>query len=210
MNSEVWLKRIEAALKLDWPYQGRDKRIRAMPKARPQSIASAVLATIGFTKTGTQPGPHLLLTLRSQEVESHRGQISFPGGVLDPGETHEAGALREAEEELGLRADQIRLLGRLPQLTIPTSGFHVTPLVGHLLSNFEEIELQPHRAEVEEAFWVPLEELLRPEIAQTELYRIGEVDYPMPVFYWGPHRIWGATAAMIRNLLDRLDQVQGE
>jgi len=162
----------------------------------------------GFENFREERTPHLLFTVRSQEVESHKGQISFLGGVIDPGEEAEAAALREAREELGLNPHDIQVIGRLPELPTLTTGFRITPVVGVLKRDMSQIEFHPHPPEVEQAFWVPLDELLKPKSRKMETYRSGEVNYPTPVFYWEGKRIWGATAVMIWNLLERIDVVK--
>src|SRR5438034_10163113 len=74
--------------------------------------------------------PHIVLTVRADALGRHGGQVSLPGGVLDPGETFEQAALREADEEVGLPWDQVRVLGALTPLDIPVSGFRLHPIVG--------------------------------------------------------------------------------
>ncbi|MGE6109001.1 CoA pyrophosphatase [Aeromonas sobria] len=142
-------------------------------------------------------GLHLLLTERSRHLRHHAGEISFPGGRQDPeDESLYRTALRETEEEIGVPASQIRLLGHLPRL--PTvSQFEVLPVVGLLDPHYR---LGLNEDEVSAAFEVPLHHLLDPAryISMT-LQRQGRRD----TLYWIPwqHRyIWGATASMIRQL----------
>ena len=208
-SQKEWITTIETALKLDWPYTGRrGGSVRLPPRpADEKSVAAAVLVTLGFSSASPEE-PQLLLTVRSQQVESHKGQISFLGGVVDDGETIDEAALREAEEELGLSRKQIRLLGKLPELPTLTTGFRIHPVVGVMTVALEKITFQPQPNEVEEAFWVPLEKLILPESRKMEKYRVGAVDYPTPAFYWGGHRIWGATAAIIWNLLERVEELE--
>ena len=144
--------------------------------------------------------------MRSLDVETHKGQISFPGGIIEGGESAPEAALREAEEELGLVRSQVRLLGELPELSTFTTGFRVLPHVGVLEAPYLEVALNPQRSEVAEAFWIPFAELFRPEVRKLEMFRAGNVNWPMPTFYWNEKRVWGATGAMLWNLTERWEK----
>ena len=102
--------------------------------------------------------PSVLLTLRSPRLSSHAGQVSFPGGRMEPGETPEAAAVREAAEEVGLDPRLPELIGRLPEHLTGT-GYHVTPVVALLPA---PLVLTPDPAEVAEAFELPLSTVLDP------------------------------------------------
>jgi 8-oxo-dGTP pyrophosphatase MutT (NUDIX family) len=149
-------------------------------------------------------GLHLVYTVRKGDLQDHAGQISFPGGSLDPsdGSLLET-ALREAEEEIDLSRDLVEVVGELEEMYIPPSNFRVSPFVG-LLPPGAEMVIAPD--EVEEIFTVSLKELLAPETFRRALWRRDGRDYEVPVFAVGnPRReIWGATAAMTAALLARL------
>jgi 8-oxo-dGTP pyrophosphatase MutT (NUDIX family) len=149
-------------------------------------------------------GLHLVYTVRKGDLQDHAGQISFPGGGLDPsdGSLLET-ALREAEEEIDLSRDLVEVVGELEEMYIPPSNFRVSPFVG-LLPPGAEMVIAPD--EVEEIFTVSLKELLAPESFRRALWRRDGRDYEVPVFAVGnPRReIWGATAAMTAALLARL------
>jgi 8-oxo-dGTP pyrophosphatase MutT (NUDIX family) len=163
--------------------------------------------------------PHLLLTQRTQHLSSHAGQIAFPGGKVDPNDQSvEHAALREAEEEVGLTAEHVEVLGQLPSYITGTS-FHITPVVALVSPNHT---LQTNAYEVEFAFEVPLSFLMDPanhRLHQWENNGIQRQWYSMP---YRPattklshgsndsndsndsnpeteYFIWGATAGMIRN-----------
>ena len=161
--------------------------------------AASVLIPI----VGRAGGPTVLLTERTEHLSSHAGQVAFPGGRQDPedGSPVET-ALREAEEEIGLHRSFIDVVSDLPPYLTGT-GYQVTPVVGLVRDGFELILQQD---EVAEAFEVPLRFLMDPR--HHELRRVrweagDRVFYSMP---WRPHAlgreyfIWGATAAMLRNL----------
>ena len=140
--------------------------------------------------------PTVLLTLRSARLNSHAGQVSFPGGRTEPGESPEQAALREAQEEVGLDPAMPEILGRLPTLLTGT-GYLVTPVVALLRPPFT-LNNQPE--EVDEAFEYPLAQLLDP--AAPELRR-QEFRGRMREFWVWPHErhyIWGATASMLVTL----------
>jgi 8-oxo-dGTP pyrophosphatase MutT (NUDIX family) len=147
----------------------------------------------------TDRGLRLLLTKRSSRLRHHPGQVAFPGGKRDEGETPEAAALREAQEEVGLPKGHARVLGRLPAHETVT-GFAVTPVVAHVAP----FEFRPEPDEVEEAFTVPLSHVLDPANYAVERRRWrGEWRryYAVP---WGPYYVWGATARILRGLADRM------
>jgi 8-oxo-dGTP pyrophosphatase MutT (NUDIX family) len=142
------------------------------------------------------PAPTVLLTLRSGHLSSHAGQVSFPGGRIENGETPEAAALREAAEEVGLDPRLPELVGRLPDHLTGT-GFRVTPIVGLVPP---PLNLTPDPGEVEEPFELPLSVVLDPAAPER---RSAEFRGRHRTFWVWPHErhyIWGATAAMLVNL----------
>jgi 8-oxo-dGTP pyrophosphatase MutT (NUDIX family) len=142
-------------------------------------------------------GVTVLLTQRTRHLHDHAGQISFPGGRVDEGDTDRiATALREAAEETGIAPGAVQIIGALPDWDIPT-GFRVTPVVGWIEP---PIELVPDPFEVAEVFEVPLAFLLDPanhERHSDEINGRRRNYYAMP--YQG-HYIWGATAGMLHTL----------
>lgn len=139
-------------------------------------------------------GPTLLFTQRTAHLHDHAGQISFPGGRVDDGDADRvATALREAEEETGLEARRVEVLGRLPDFDIQT-GFRVTPVVGWIEP---PIDLKPDPFEVADMFEVPLAFFLDPANHRRHSVDFeGRVRnyYSMP---YGERNIWGATAGML-------------
>jgi len=146
-------------------------------------------------------GLTLLLTRRTDHLHDHPGQISFPGGRVDAGDTSPtATALREAEEEIGLPPQRIQLLGELP-LYRTITGFEVTPVVG-LVTPPLELALDPF--EVAEAFEVPLSFLLDPANRQRHAVEVRGRKREYWAMPYGGYYIWGATAGMIVTLARRL------
>lgn len=140
----------------------------------------------------------LLMTKRSDEVEHHKGQISFPGGAADTGDRNiVATALRETEEEIGLQAGQIEILGPYDDHATPT-GFVITPIVGYI-RNLPP--LVPREKEVVEILEVPVSLFLDP--AKERMVQLVRHGTKVDVYFYdfGKHEIWGATARISRDFL---------
>lgn len=143
--------------------------------------------------------PHILFTKRPSHLRRHAGQISFPGGARDAEDaTPLATALREAREELDIPPASVDVLGTLDEIPTPTE-FRVQPYVGALPS---DVVVRPSVDEVEVVLEVPLPHLLRPNAYRTERLPFQGREYDIYFFDYGAHTIWGATAHILRNLMD--------
>lgn len=140
----------------------------------------------------------LTLTLRSHDID-HGGQISFPGGRADNDETPVETALREANEEIGIKPKDIHVIGQLSDLYVSHSNNLVTPIVGFTK---QRPDFQINPAEVEEVFAVELASLLHKKNLTIEDWDLRSHTYKVP--YWDIHRVplWGATAMMLNELLE--------
>lgn len=173
-----------------------------------------VLAAEGFRRAGVlmplvlgAGGADLLFTRRTDHVETHKGQISFPGGMVEERDkdiVHTA--LREAEEELGIGAKLIDIRGILDDLAVP-SGFIITPVVG-ILDALPV--LTPNPQEVAEAFTVPLAFFCNPANGRSELRDYRGERREVWSYEHGEHIIWGATAMIVRSLLLNLGVLKGQ
>ena len=151
-----------------------------------------------------RPGDELsvLLTQRSAELKLHAGQVSFPGGRMEPEDGDIAvTALRETEEEVGISSEHVTVLGYLPAMPTIT-GYAVTPIVG-LVAAAAVPEVD--RTEVEFAFEVPLSYLLKPDNRRIVERDLHGKSVPMAEFHYDQHRIWGATAMMIVEFIKVLE-----
>ena len=146
--------------------------------------------------------PRLVLTVRNDQLQVHAGQVAFPGGGSEPvdGGSAIATALRESEEEIGLDRAQVTPLGFLDCLET-VSGFCVTPVVARIASR---ATLFPAPEEVAEVFEVPLAFFMDAGNLRRTTVAFRGIERPMIEFVHGGHRIWGATAAMVFNLLKRM------
>ncbi|MBX3701650.1 MAG: CoA pyrophosphatase [Dokdonella sp.] len=145
----------------------------------------------------------LLFTQRAASLRQHAGQISFPGGAVDAGDAGIiATALRETHEETGIQVDAVEPFGFLDRLDT-VSGFSVTPVAGFVRGDYH---LRLQRSEVDDAFEVPLGVILEPRALRCETIHWRGRDRDIHVLEWQGRRIWGATAAMLKNLIDRLER----
>ena len=182
----------EAAWKPEFP--GDDQRLSERPLRHAAVLVPLVRRPEGLT---------VLLTRRTDHLNDHAGQVSFPGGRTDPEDADAvATALREAREEVGLTADEIEVIGVLPTYTTVTA-YEVTPIVG-LLDPPRALALDPF--EVAEVFEVPLAFLMDPSNHRRHAVEFQGIPRQFISMPWGadaggePYFVWGATAAMLRNL----------
>lgn len=141
-----------------------------------------------------------LFTRRPATLRHHAGQVSFPGGRLEPGEEPWTGALRETEEELGIPPRVVGRIGTLSEIPVHASGYRMLPFVGQIPAG---LELQPNPDEVARAFSVPLGELVDPSrVRYTRRPRLFRgTSYSIPYFEWEDELIWGATGVVLVELL---------
>lgn len=140
----------------------------------------------------------LALTLRAPSLIHHGGQVSLPGGAVEPGESIEQAALREAGEEIGLEPSQVDILGRLSPLHIPVSGYVLHPVVG-LGRDRPSFRLDPR--EVARLLEVPLRVLADPAIVRLRWRTHEGRAYEVPYFLVDGEQVWGATAMVLGELL---------
>jgi 8-oxo-dGTP pyrophosphatase MutT (NUDIX family) len=140
----------------------------------------------------------ILFSQRSDQLQAHSGQIAFPGGAVEAGESLEAAAIREAQEEVGIPPQHVEIIGRLDDL-ITHSGFLVAPFAGVITEPFEYV-LQA--SEVKEVFEVPVDALLDPALPEVRYISFRERSYPAYYYPHGRYEIWGLTGRMLKAFLD--------
>jgi 8-oxo-dGTP pyrophosphatase MutT (NUDIX family) len=142
--------------------------------------------------------PRVLLTVRGARLRRHAGQVSLPGGAVDAGESTEAAALREAEEEVGVPPRTVRVLGRLTPLHVPVSGFVLVPVVGVASAR---PPLAPHAEEVRAVLEPSLADLCAPGSVSIERRVHRGRAYEVPFLVVDGERVWGATAMILSEFL---------
>ncbi len=174
---------------------------------RPEVPRGSTLAAVLLLLRRTPSGFDLLFTRRTQDVLTHKGQISFPGGSQEPGDRDlEATALRETEEELGIPATAVEILGELDDTFTSVSSFVVRPFVGLYRGSLEA--LRPAPQEVAEVLSVPLARLQDPRIRRVEPLDVEGRPWEFPSYRYGEHVIWGATARILQQFLALIPSYQ--
>lgn len=199
--SKEW---IERALQLtDIDTAAAQQKMTPRPRgARPPELAGRPrqggVLVILYEKNGVT---HLVLTRRRDDLNSHAGQISFPGGRREDGESIEMTALREAQEEVGVNPAALDVLGKMAPLYIPPTDYEVHPYVAwHDGLPF----FVPQLHEVAEIIEVPLDHLLDPSNRFEEPWELRGFVVQVPYYLVGEHKIWGATAMMLSEFLERI------
>lgn len=175
-------------------FEARSGRAKHYSEPPADARAAAVLVLL----YPREDGWHLPLTLRPSHLPDHAGQVSLPGGAIEPQETGREAAIREFHEELGSPGLSIDLLGRLSPLFVAASNFHVEPWVG---VTEDRPNWFPNPAEVDELLEVPLSHLLDPANFGSHQRRDHGRSYTAPHFLWQTHRIWGATCMLLGELV---------
>ena len=177
------------------------QRLRAIVRDRPALAIDApehrrACVLIAIIEDGDGYG--VLFSRRSQNLAAHSGQIAFPGGAVEEGESLEAAALRESEEEVGIPASRVEIIGRLDDL-ITNSGFLVAPFVGLIAGKIDYI-LQA--SEVDEVFEVPIHRLLAEDQPEVRYVEFRGKRYPVYYYHSDHHEIWGLTGRILKGFLD--------
>lgn len=194
------------------PRPGRSAQVRLSPRPRPGDtypLPPEIHPKEAGVLILVYPCPdhlHFFLTRRTDTVETHKGQISLPGGSQEPGETLAQTAVRETSEELGIARERIELLGdALTPLYIPVSGFRATPFVG-FTSTRPQVNASTH--EVGEIIEAPLEMIVDEKNIFEEEWNIRGFKAIVPFFKVNGYPVWGATAMILGEFGEMLRQVR--
>jgi 8-oxo-dGTP pyrophosphatase MutT (NUDIX family) len=188
-----WMDEIRVKLLRSWP-----ERPILTEKAGDASLRPAAVLVPLFVR---EKALWTLFTKRTETVEHHKGQISFPGGGQHPEDANLwVTAIRETEEEIGVPREGVRLLGALPKM-VTVTDFEVSPFVGAIPY---PVSFRPHAGEVESIIEIPVPYLLDPMAVEERTVKWKGRDLPTLVFHYRGHAIWGATARILADLLEAL------
>jgi 8-oxo-dGTP pyrophosphatase MutT (NUDIX family) len=186
---------------------GVDAQLRMAPRPRigwdphrfPEGLREGAALLLVYPVDGN---PHVLLTVRGAALRRHTGQVSFPGGAVDPYESFESAALREAAEEVAIAPASVRVVGRLTPLHIPVSGYRLHPVVGVVDARPEFVASEWEVARILE---VPIDDLRDPENIkrewQTREANGKSYEVEIPYFHVEGYKVWGATAMALSEFL---------
>ena len=191
--------------RLQGPKPGLVSQLKMVPDPRPgdktyQEFGDTCLrAGVLVLIYPREDGFYLVLTRRTSQVAHHQAQISFPGGQMDKQESAVETALREAAEEINIAAAEVRVLGQLTPLYIPPSNYCIYPVVA---AAERRPDFRPSPHEVAEVIEVPLDHLLDLRNIKREKWPLRGIEVTVPFYFFGGHKIWGATAMVLAELLD--------
>ena len=196
-NKPSFIKSLEKILSSKLPGEKAHDIMRTGPKftkpleyMKKKAIPSAVLILL-FPNSNTF---NFILTIRSKKVETHKGQISLPGGAQEQNESLEKTALRETEEEIGVSPETVELIGRLSTLYVPFSGFDIHPYVGWAT---ETPEMNISVEEVDKIISVPVTELIDSNNLRIKNTSLRGIPVKMPYFNLKNEIVWGATSMIL-------------
>jgi 8-oxo-dGTP pyrophosphatase MutT (NUDIX family) len=208
MSGVTFLRALESSLRGDRP--GLKAQLRLAPEPRPgtkvyQDVPSSSLSAGVLVLLYPGEGRLLvLLTQRTADLLHHRAQISFPGGQQEADEDLQVTALRESQEEVGIDPQSLRIMGHLTPLFIPPSNYCIFPTVAYAP---ERPALQPSEKEVAAVLEVPLDHLRDPRNLKRETWKLRSHDVSVPFFDYQGHKIWGATAMVLSELLEIIGDI---
>lgn len=160
---------------------------------------SLIRAAVILPLIHTAGGLEILFTLRSDDVKDHKGQISFPGGVIEETDRSPlSAAMRETSEELGIGLEAIEIIGELDSY-ITVTGYHIAAFLGVLDSR---CDFKPHQKEIKELFSIPVADFLKPELPERLNFVHDGMEREVFIYNVRGRTIWGATARILKNFFD--------
>lgn len=198
--------------KLHKPLPGLNAQLNMVPDPRPENkvytevqdfCKRAGVLVLLYLK-GTRV--FVVLTRRTELVEHHQAQISFPGGRQEEGENLEQTALRETCEELGIQVSAFQVLGPLTPLYIPPTNYCIYPVVAKMT---EPHQFKPSPYEVAEVLEIPLDYLCDQKTVRRETWTLHGMNVEVPFYFFEGHKIWGATAMVLAEFVEILKIIKG-
>lgn len=202
MKTQEILRRIET--RLTGPKPGLKVQLEMITNPRPghkvyhQVKDSCIKAGVLVFLYPWRGKLYLVLTRRTRLMGFHQAQISLPGGSQEKGESLEQTALREAHEELNIPPKSVRILGELTPLYIPPSNYCIYPVVA---AAWRRPDFRPSRQEVDEIIEIPLDHLRDPQNIRREIWTLRKTETEVPFYFFEEHKIWGATAMVLAELI---------
>ena len=198
--------------KLNTPLPGLNAQLNMVPDPRPGNKVytevqdsckrAGVLVLLYLKRTRV----FVVLTRRTELVDLHQAQISFPGGQQEEGENLEQTALRETCEELGIQVSAFQVLGQLTPLYIPPTNYCIYPIVARMA---EQPHFKPSPNEVAEVLEIPLDYLCDPKTVRREMWTLHGMNVEVPFYFFEGHKIWGATAMVLAEFVEILKIIKG-
>ena len=198
--------------RLNEPLPGLSAQLNMVPDPRPgnkvytevkDSCKRAGVLVLLYLK-GTRV--FIVLTRRTELVDRHQAQISFPGGRQEEGENLEQTAQRETCEELGIQSSTIQILGKLTPLYIPPTNYCIYPVVARMT---EPPQFKPSPYEVAEVLEISLDYLCNPKTVRREMWTLHGMNVEVPFYFFEGHKIWGATAMVLAEFVEILKIIKG-
>ncbi len=211
MNKQITIDDVQKALTIP-EFDDMAAHLKMVPSVRkntrpPDRSGTVRLGSVLILLYCREGELHLVLTRRRDDMKSHAGQISFPGGRHEEPESLQMTALREAQEEVGTDPDRITVLGELSQLYIYPSDFQVHPFVAWY-ANGNTPQFIPNPDEVADVIEVSLNHLLDPATVEEEPWTWAGTEMIVPFFAVHGYKVWGATAMMLSEFVERLKMVK--
>ncbi|UCC39031.1 MAG: CoA pyrophosphatase [Candidatus Aminicenantes bacterium] len=191
--------------KLKGPLPGLKAQLKMVTDPRPGNIVyyevddTSIKAGVLVLLYPLRNRLHLVLTRRTNRVDLHQAQISFPGGRQEEGESPEQAAIREAHEEVNVLPRSVQILGKLTPLYIPPSNYCIYPIVA---TTNKRPDFKPSLHEVDEVIEVPMDHLLDPKNVHKEVWTIRGDQALVPFYLFKGQKIWGATAMVLAELVE--------
>jgi 8-oxo-dGTP pyrophosphatase MutT (NUDIX family) len=197
IDIETLIEKLQISYQDNLPGEIAQNRMLAKPRVAvkfPKFVEPAIPSAVLILLYPHKNDIYFILTERTNEVEHHKGQISFPGGSWENGEHLHETALRETEEEIGITADKTKIICKLTPLFVKMTGYIIHPFVGYLI---KKPNIVPHSGEVNNVFTVSISELIDPANRFAELWNIRKIPVDVPFFKFGKYKVWGATAMIL-------------